>query len=107
MKLQLDPAPAEFSLDVTLRAPGGGESSARFTFVEMDQDALDACNGERRPDEVIVLRALKGWSGVVDGDGNELDYNSARAEALMRRPWVRYQVAQAYLREIGGLDRGN
>ena len=107
MSLRLDAQPERFTLNVTFQHPSGSESSARFICVELDQGALDECNAARRPDEATMLHALKGWSGVLDGEGQEAEFSAERAEALLSRPWIRYQLARAYLRKIGGLDRGN
>lgn len=55
-------------------------------------------------DEEMMKRYCIGWSGLVDTDGSDLEYNSVNLELVMDIPYIRKAIMDAFVEDVFGRD---
>lgn len=98
----------EISVDVPLDL---GKSERQKFVMELkrlsvsDTKSLIAEATERTLDDLdMIKRYCVGWSGLVDSDGSELDYNSANLEMILDIPYIRKGIMDAFLEDVFGKE---
>lgn len=76
------------------------------------QESFAALTSERdRADAEIAnwLDIVKGWDGVVDGNGNPVSFSAEALRAALQRSWFRVGLGEAFAAAAFGLEakRGN
>ena len=76
------------------------------------QEKFAALTSERdRADAEIAnwLDIVKGWDGVVDGNGNPVPFSAEALRAALQRSWFRVGLGEAFTASAFGLEakRGN
>lgn len=101
---------------VTVHIPsdGGKFTKATFTaeFRALAQGEIERVIEQGRGGDMdadLLRECLAGWSGVQDGDGNELAYSEEARATLANIAYVRAAVVTAFLESItgGGARRKN
>ncbi len=95
---------------VDVPADGGRTLSHTFdaVFSVLDQDEMDALVQECRGDDrKMLLRVIKGWSGVADEGGNTMPYSNQALERMVAIPYVRTALVRAFNKAIYGIGEKN
>ena len=72
--------------------------------VSETKDLIEEAQNERISDEDMLRRYVLGWDGIVDEDGNPLDFTTSNLEAVMDVPYVRKAVMAAFIEDVFGKE---
>lgn len=78
------------------------EVQARVKASERNESTTDGINDQSIADEILV-----GWSGVVDGDGDEVPFSAANKQQLLDIPTVASAIIVAYFDSLTGVKAKN
>jgi hypothetical protein len=78
------------------------EVQARVKASERNESITDGINDQSIADEILV-----GWSGVVDGDGDEVPFSAANKQQLLDIPTVASAIIVAYFDSLTGVKAKN
>lgn len=82
-------------------------SAQRMKDTEAVQEYLRDMVASDSPTQVTdaLLRYVRGWSGVKDGDGQDVPYSEEAFRSLMRIPGLAMLTHTAFLRECGAKEK--
>ena len=98
----------EFTWPVTapmLTPDGPVEQTFTVTFLEIDEDELNAIFEEPKSDIVLLKRVLVGWDDMVGSDEAPIPYSAETRDQVAKKPYLRSAVVQAYVNAILGEGR--
>ena len=72
--------------------------------VSETKDLIEEAQNERISDEDMLRRYVLGWDGIVDEDGNPLDFTTSNLEAVMDVPYVRKAIMAAFIEDVFGKE---
>lgn len=67
-------------------------------FKRLNMDDLDAMRNVPQPE--VIEQVLVGWSGLIDDEGNDVPFNSANRNALMRIPQAMHALVEGFWTSI-------
>ena len=99
----------EYDWDVTVQSPEKGKfKKETFTakFKNIGRKAF-AKLVEEEDDENFVKSVLIGWSGIKDGDGNDIPFNDENFEALTDNHFIVKGIIEAFGESMKGASEKN
>lgn len=106
---------ATYTWPVTLELPTDGGKTEKQTFdaefkrltqTRVDEIRSAVERGEMRDSE-LAREAMVGWSGIVDGDGGQVQFSEKSRDQLLDIPQVSGAVVTALLGSMSGAKRKN
>lgn len=106
---------ATYTWPVTVELPTDGGKTEKQTFdaefkrltqTRVDEIRQSVERGEMRDSE-LAREAMVGWSGIVDGDGGQVQFSEKSRDQLLDIPQVSGAVVTALLSSMSGAKRKN
>lgn len=106
---------ATYTWPVTVELPTDGGKTEKQTFdaefkrltqTRVDEIRQAVERGEMRDSE-LAREAMVGWSGIVDGDGGQVQFSEKSRDQLLDIPQVSGAVVTALLSSMSGAKRKN
>lgn len=106
---------ATYTWPVTVELPTDGGKTEKQTFdaefkrltqTRVDEIRTAVERGEMRDSE-LAREAMVGWSGIVDGDGGQVQFSEKSRDQLLDIPQVSGAVVTALLGSMSGAKRKN
>lgn len=106
---------ATYTWPVMLELPTDGGKTEKQTFdaefkrltqTRVDEIRSAVERGEMRDSE-LAREAMVGWSGIVDGDGEQVQFSEKSRDQLLDIPQVSGAVVTALLGSMSGAKRKN
>lgn len=106
---------ATYTWPVTVELPTDGGKTEKQTFdaefkrltqTRVDEIRSAVERGEMRDSE-LAREAMVGWSGIVDGDGGQVQFSEKSRDQLLDIPQVSGAVVTALLGSMSGAKRKN
>ena len=102
-----------FTWPVQVAVPGDGGKHRTETFQarfrEIDQDRLNEilADTEGAVDAALLTEIVIGWEGVRDEHKDEVPFDTETLELLIKVPYVRAAMAEAFMDAMTGRKRKN
>lgn len=88
------------SWPVRVNVPGDGGKVTRHTFDArfkiLDQREYDLALNTSIKDEEFIGKFLVGWDGLLDDDGEAIEFSADMVNELCKYPFVRLALIEAY-----------
>lgn len=103
----------KWSVKVELPVDGGKFEKATFDaeFKRLSQSRINELRTQmeapRYTETELAKEVLIGWSGVVDGDGNEIPFSEGNRDKLLDVPMVAVAIGMSFFESLAGAKRKN
>lgn len=103
----------KWSVKVELPVDGGKFEKATFDaeFKRLSQSRINELRTQMEApgytETDLAKEVLIGWSGVVDGDGNEIPFSEGNRDKLLDVPMVAVAIGMSFFESLAGAKRKN